>query len=308
MDLGRYIRFIGKYVLDSDYRFEFNANCGMFSGMNDEKYLKRLFKIRMGYDLDLTNPKTFSEKLQWMKLYDHNPLYTKLVDKYAVREYVTERIGGEYLIPLLGVWDDPDEIDFEALPNQFVLKCNHNSGLGMCICKNKSELDVAKTKAELRHGLKEDYFAKKREWPYKNVPRRIICEKYMEDDTAKELTDYKFFTFNGEVKALFVATERQKAGEETKFDFFDSEYVHLDLINGHPNASRIPPKPRCFEEMKRIASALSNGLPHVRVDLYEVNGRIYFGELTLTHWSGLVPYVPSKWDRIFGDWFDLPKV
>ena len=231
-----------------------------------------------------------------------------MVDKYLVREYISEKIGEEYLIPLIGVWDSPDEVDFDKLPERFVLKCNHNSGLGMYICKNKSKMDVQKVRDELRKGLKQDYYLTSREWPYKDVPRKIIAEKYMEDPETSELRDYKFFCFDGKVKALFIATERQNPNEETKFDFFDENYTHLPIKNGHPNAKILPQKPKNFEKMKELAEVLSQRLPHIRVDFYEVGGKIYFGELTFFQNSGLVPMEPEEWDYKFGEWINLENI
>ena len=274
--------------------------------MDDESFLKFRFRASFGYKLDLDAPKTFSEKLQWLKLYDQRPEYVEMVDKHLVRQIVAQRIGEEYLIPQLGVWERPEDIDFDALPEKFVLKCNHNSGLGMCICQDKSVLDIQKVREDLAKGLAQDYYLRGREWPYKNVKRRIVAEQYMEDAETQELRDYKFFCFNGEPKALFVATERQ-AAEETKFDFFDMEYNHLDFRNGHPNAKIPPQKPQQFKKMCELAKVLSAGIPHVRVDFYEVNGKIYFGELTFSHWSGMMPFEPASWDRTFGDWITLPE-
>lgn len=274
----------------------------------DKLYLQMQFARRMKSHLNLKDPKSFNEKLQWLKLYDRRPEYTIMVDKYAVRKYIADTIGEEHLIPLLGVWDSPDMIDFDALPNQFVLKCNHNSGIGMCICKDKSMLDIEKVKNDLWKGLKQDFFLNGREWPYKDVPRKIIAEKYMVDESGYELKDYKFFCFNGEPKALFVATDRNKPNEEVKFDFYDLEWNHLPFINGHQNANRTIPKPASFDRMIAIARKLSEGIPHVRVDLYDINGRIYFGELTFSHFSGFVPFQPEEWDYTFGSWLKLPNI
>ena len=278
----------------------------LFNWMDDERYIRRVFKITMGKDLNLEDPKTYSEKLQWMKLYDRNPLYTSLVDKHEVKSLIAAKIGPEFIIPTLGVWDDFDEIDFEKLPDRFVLKCTHDSG-GLVICKDKGSLNVDKIKKKINKCLKHSYFWGDREWPYKNIRPRIIAEQYMEDSQTKELRDYKFFCFNGVVKALFIATDRYKGEHETKFDFFDENYNHLPFTNGHPNADVIPQKPKCFEEMKRIAAVLSEGIPQVRVDLYEVDGKVYFGEMTFFHWSGHMPFEPEEWDYIFGSWIDLPK-
>ncbi len=252
------------------------------------------------------NPKTYNEKLQWLKLYDRKPIYTTIVDKHAVKQYVAERIGEQYIIPTLGVWESFDEIDFNALPNQFVLKCTHDCG-GLVICKDKGKLDKLAAKKKLEQCLRRNYYWNMREWPYKNVKPQIIAEQYMEDPTTQDLRDYKFFCFDGEVKALFIATDRQTQGEETKFDFFDMAYNHLDFRNGHPNARNLPQKPVCFEQMQQLAAKLSEGIPHVRVDFYEVNGNVYFGEMTLFHWSGLVPFQPEEWDYTFGSWLTLPE-
>lgn len=277
-----------------------------FNWLEDEMYLKIAYWARMHKRLNLTNPKTFSEKLQWIKLYDRNPLYTQLVDKYEVKPFVEEKIGIEYIIPTLGIWDNFDDIDFSKLPNQFVLKCTHDSG-GLIICKNKEILDIPTTRKIINSCLKHSFFWGMREWPYKDVKPRIIAEKYMEDTQTNELRDYKFFCFDGEVKALFIATERQKEGSETKFDFFDAEFNHLPFTNGHPNASTLPEKPKCFNEMIVLASKLSKGIPHVRVDFYEVDGKVYFGEMTFFHWSGMTPFEPEEWDYKFGNWIKLPR-
>lgn len=268
-------------------------------------YLKILYRLSLGQKLNLDAPQTFNEKLQWLKLYDRRPEYTMMVDKYLVRDYIAKTLGEEYLIPLLGVWDDPEEIDFDALPDQFVLKCNHNSGLGMCICKDKSKLDIKRVKSELRKGLAQDYYLMGREWPYKDVPRKIICEKYMEDESGYELRDYKFFVFNGTMKAMFIATDRN-ASSETCFDFFDKDFKHLPFTNGHPNTKKKIFKPGNYEKMIDLAEKLGEEMPHARIDFYNINGKIYFGEITLFHWSGMVPFEPEEWDYTFGSWLELP--
>lgn len=307
MNLGRLFKAGVKYLASADYRFLINAGNGAYDKIPDEQFLKWKFKAIFGEELNLENPKTFNEKLQWLKLYDRRPEYTMMADKVAVREYIAKTIGEEYLIPCLGVWDDPENIDFDTLPEQFVLKCNHNSGLGMYICKDKSKLNIQKVKKELKKGLEQDYYLSNREWPYKNIPRRIIAEQYMEDEKTEELRDYKLFCFDGKVRAMFIATERQKAGEEVKFDFFDAEGNHLDVRQGHPNAKVVPDIPKTFVQMKELAKKLSVGIPQVRVDFYEANGKIYFGELTFSHFAGMVPFEPSAIDEQWGDWINLPK-
>ncbi len=296
-----------KYFSNKDFRFLINSGLNLFGAdrVSDEEAVKRMYRYSFGRELDLENPCTYSEKLQWLKLYDRRPEYTALVDKYEVKKIVADMIGEEYIIPTLGVWDSFEQIDFDSLPQQFVLKCTHDSG-GLVVCKNKDDLNYNKVKKKLEKCLAHDYFVSHREWPYKNVKRRIIAEVYMEDEQTSELRDYKFFCFDGEVKAMFIATDRGR-DTETKFDFFDEKFNHLPFINGHPNAENCPQKPQCFELMKRLAATLSNGIPEVRVDLYEVNGKVYFGEMTFFHWSGLMPFEPEKWDYTFGSWIKLPR-
>ncbi len=281
------------------------GHAGWLRWMDDATYIKLRFRSTMGRHLDLKNPKTFNEKLQWLKLYNRDPRYTQLVDKATVKEFVKATIGDEYLIPTYGIYDNVEQIDFDKLPQQFVLKCTHDSG-GLLICKDKTALDPEAARAKMRNALKKNFYPVNREWPYKNVTPRLIAEQYMEDSSTSELRDYKFFCFDGVPKMLFVASERQKQGEETKFDFFDMDYQHLDIVNGHPNAKVPPSKPQNFELMKELAAKLSQGLPHVRVDFYEVDGNVYFGELTFFHFSGIVPFQPACWDELMGSWLELP--
>lgn len=302
---NHYFNKIKNYFQDANYRFIINDGLGLYRFMNDKEYLERKFYVKLGYKLDLSNPKTYNEKLQWLKLFDHRKAYTMMVDKYAVKQFVANTIGAEYVIPTISVWDKPEDIDFSTLPNQFVLKVTHDSG-GLVICKDKKKLDIDKTRKKLKNSLARDYYLIHREWPYKNVRRRIICEYYMEDKKTAELRDYKFFCFDGVPKALYIAQDRQKA-EETKFDFFDMEFNHLPFINGHPNADTLPQPPVSFELMKELAKKLSKGIPHVRVDFYEVNGKVYFGELTFAHMSGFASFEPFEWDEIFGSWINLPS-
>lgn len=273
--------------------------------VSDKLFLKIKFRLRVGGG-NLDDPQTFNEKLQWLKIHHRKPEYTRMVDKYEAKKYVAEIIGEEHIIPTLGVWDYVEDIDFDKLPDQFVLKCTHDSG-GLVICKDKSKLNISQVSEKLKKALKVNYYYQNREWPYKNVKPRIIAEQYMEDESGYELKDYKWFCFDGEPKALFIATDRGKEDEETKFDFFDTEFNHLPFTNGHPNASRPIAKPKGFEQMKSLAAILSKGHPHLRVDFYDINGHIYFGELTFYHWSGMMPFEPKEWDYIFGSWIDLSK-
>ncbi len=274
--------------------------------LSDSTLIKLKWKLCMDYPLNLDNPKTYNEKIQWLKLHDRKPVYTTMVDKYEAKKYVAKIIGEEYIIPTIAVYDRVEDINFDALPDQFVMKCTHDSG-GLVICKDKSKLDKEAALKTLNRFLHRRYYYQNREWPYKNVKPRIIVEKYMEDEKTKELRDYKFFCFDGVIKALFIASDRQAKDEVTKFDFFDAEFIHLDIKNGHPNASAPIEKPETFEEMKKLAEKLSQHIPHLRVDFYEVNGKAYFGELTFSHWSGFVPFEPREWDEKFGEWIKLPN-
>lgn len=270
----------------------------------DRTFLSIHFRLLMGYKLNLNNPQTFNEKLQWLKLYDHHDEYTTMVDKFEAKRLVSSIIGPQYVIPTLGLWNSVEDIDWDVLPARFVVKATNDSG-GVVICKDKNDFNVESAKEKLRRYGKRDYSLISKEYPYKKLSHRFLAESYIEDESGYELKDYKFFCFSGEVKFLFVATGRQM--NDTRFDFFDDNFNHLPIINGHPNADVCPPKPKNFEEMKAIASKLSKGIPHVRIDLYNVDGKIYFGEYTFFHWSGLVPFVPTKWDYVFGSYLQLPN-
>ena len=269
-------------------------------------WLSYRFKKKLGYSMDWKNPQTFNQKLQWLKVYDRKPIYTTMVDKYEAKKYVADIIGEEYIIPTLGVWDKFDDIDFDKLPDKFVLKCTHDSG-GVLIVRDKANFDKESARKMFKIALSRCSYSVDREWPYKNVKPRIIAEQFMENEKTQDLRDYKFFSFNGNTKAMFIATERASETEETKFDFFDMEYNHLDFRNGHPNAAVLPVKPQNFDLMKSLADKLSKGFPHIRVDFYEVNEKVYFGELTFFHWSGMKPFEPVEWDEFFGEWINLPR-
>lgn len=271
----------------------------------DKIYLQIYYRRIFGRKLNLKEPKTFNEKIQWLKLYDRNPTYSKMVDKYEAKNYVENKIGKEYIIPTLGVWEEFDKINFSELPNQFVLKTTHDSG-GVVIVKDKDKMNLVKTKKIIEDSLNNNYYLQGREWPYKNVKHRIIAEKYMVDESGYELKDYKFFCFNGIAKVMFIASDRQNTNEETKFDFFDMEFNHLPFTNGHPNSNKIIIKPKSFEKMKKLAEILSEGIPQVRIDFYDINGNIYFGEMTFSHWSGFVPFIPDEWDYRLGSMINLP--
>lgn len=273
----------------------------------DKLYLRMLYRRVFNKKLDLKNPKTFNEKLQWMKLYDRRPEYTTMVDKYAVKEYVAKLIGEKYIIPTLGVWDSPENIDWDDLPNQFVLKCTHDSG-GLVICRDKSKLDKKAAVDKLRKSLKRDYYKAGREWPYKNVPRRIIAEKYMEvTPEIKELPDYKWYCFNGE--PTYCQVIQNRTSEET-IDFFDKNWNLQDFIGLNPSArhATIPlERPANLETQILIARELSKNIPFSRIDLYNINGESWFGEITLYPASGTSgTFSPEKYNELLGNMIQLP--
>lgn len=283
------------------------ASLGWFNWMDDATYLKMIYRLKMGRSLDLDNPKTFNEKLQWLKLHDRKPEYTTMVDKYAVKKYVADIIGEEYIIPTLGKWDRFDDIDFDALPNQFVLKCNHDSG-SWVIVKDKNKFDKNAAKRKLESRLKRNLYWIYREWPYKNVKPCIIAEQYLENPEYHyydRLRDYKFFCFGGEPKIVLIANDVND--DDARTDFFDMDYNVIKMKTLDPNSDNPFPKPICFEEMKEIARKLSKGISHVRVDMYVVDGKIYFGELTFFHLAGFANIQPPEWDMRMGEWINLVR-
>lgn len=270
--------------------------------MSDRTWLKLMFYAYHGQRLNLDSPLTFNEKLQWLKLYDRKPEYRMMSDKFAVRKFVSEIIGEDHLIPLLGVWNAVDEIDFDSLPNQFVLKCNHDSA-GLIVCKDKSKLDVAKAKRKLRKCLKRDYFWAGREDNYRVAQKKIIAEKYMTDGDKDDLTDYKFYCFNGTPKFVQVDMNRYTNHVDKYYDM-DWHEISVDWGCGlSPSLSVC--KPNCFEEMKLIAKKLSKNLLHVRVDMYLISGKIYFGELTFHSGGGNVKVNPISYDYEWGSYLEI---
>lgn len=292
--------------------FMFFARRNFFDWMPDKLYLKLCYKCKLGKNLNLKNPQSFNEKLQWLKLYDRRPEYIAMVDKYAVKDYVASIIGAEYIIPTLGVWDRFEDIDFDSLPNQFVLKCTHDSG-GLVICKDKTEFNIKEAQKKLNRHLKKNYFYSCREWPYKNVKPRIIAEEYLEEKTNQSdntitessecLTDYKFFCFNGVPEIFYISKDHS---DNPTTDFFDMDFNSLPIKMRDPNSEILPEKPINFEKMKEFAQILSEGIAHLRVDFYSVDNHIYVGELTFYHCSGFAPITPSEWDYKMGEWIKLP--
>lgn len=268
----------------------------------DKIFIKKVYKNKTGKNLNLKVPKTFNEKCNWLKLYDRKPVYTVMADKYKAREYIAERIGKENIIPLLGVWDSPDEIDFDSLPDEFVLKCNHDNGV--IICTDKDKLDIEKTKKELACHLGRNYYKKHREWPYKNIPRKIICEKLLKNSDGSQLLEYNVFCFNG-VPKFFKVGSVLPDGTLAK-DFYDIEWNHLEMKTG-ASAGDIFPKPVHYNKLIKYAEKLSEGTTHVRVDFYDCDGKLYNGELTFFSNGGHMKFTPEKWNTIWGDCLILPQ-
>lgn len=274
---------------------------------SDRLYIQFVYYLEMGKWPNLSNPQTFNEKLQWLKLYNRRPEYSTMVDKYAVKEYVANIIGDEYIIPTLGVWDKPEQIDWDALPNQFVLKTTHGGGnTGVVICRNKQTLDKKKAIDKLNRSLKEDIYRILREWPYKNVKPRILAEKYIEPrPDIKDLPDYKFFCFNGEPKYCQVITGR---GTKMSVDFFDKEWNHQSFQepDSYPFADVEPSKPEHLEKMWAAAAKLAEGIPFSRIDFYDVQENVYFGEITFYPTSGMGRFRPDQYNKILGKMISIP--
>ncbi len=271
----------------------------------DSIYLRIMFRLKMGHRLNLKKPCTFNEKLQWLKLYNRKPEYTRMVDKSEAKIVAENILGKGYVIPTLGVWDKFEDINFSSLPDRFVLKTtNGGGGGGVIICRDKTKLNSVSAAEQLNSSLKANIYRHLKEWPYKNVKPRILAEQFMVDESG-ELRDYKFYCFNGEPKVFLVASERF-SGHRTYFDYFDMEGNHLPFTQGGTNNPVTPALPSTFEEMKQVAKKLSHGLPHVRIDLYSVDEKVYFGEFTFFDSSGFEKFTPEKWDNIFGEWLILP--
>lgn len=287
------------YKILGEFRAKLNT------GTPDDVFLKNKFYENTGEILNIDKPKSYNEKLQWQKIHDRNPLYTKLVDKYEVRKYVEEKIGKEYLVPSYGIYNTFSDIDFNKLPKTFVLKATHDCG-SVFICKNKDELDLKVLKKKMDAALKKNYYYYSREWPYKNVTPRIICEKYLENNDG-ELLDYKIFSFNGKPKLIQVHFDRF-SGHKTNNYSLDWRFMDVEFSNYPSDRSKIIPKPAGLKEMIDLAAKLSEGLPQVRVDFYYVQNKIYFGELTFFHVGGMAPIKPKSFNLELGELIDLNMV
>ena len=276
----------------------------VFKYVPDKLWLKFKYYSHFKKTLDLKDPKTFNEKLQWLKLYYQKPSHTRMVDKYEMKGYVTEQVGEGYVVPLLGVWNSADDIDFDALPDQFVLKVTHDCA-GLVICTDKSKLDREKAKEKLRKAMKNSYYLYYREWPYKNVVPRILAEKYMVDESGTQLKDYKIFCFDGEPYCVQVDFDRFSGHKK---NLYSLDWELLDFSFNYPAHPEVEiAKPPVLDQMLEIARKLSVGEPYVRIDFYCVEGHPYVGEITFFPASGYGKFIPEKYDRIFGDKIVLPE-
>lgn len=299
--MKKLIKFIKKPKLIILYL----ASKGFFNKMNDQSFLKMIYRIRIGKKLNLTNPETFNAKLQWLKLYNRKEHYTKMVDKYDAKNYVGNIIGNEYIIPTYSIYNTFDEINFDSLPEKFVIKCTHDSG-GLVICKDKSNFNITKAKNKINNSLKRNYYYSNREWVYKNIKPRIIIEKYMEDKNNDDLADYKVMCFNGEPKMTFTCTDRFTNG--LKVTFFDLKWNKLPFERHYPYDLKNIKKPVNYNKMIELSKKLAKDIPFVRVDWYEINGKLYFGELTFFPGSGFEEFTPEIWDYKIGNYLDISKV
>lgn len=267
----------------------------------DKLYISVLFKRRLGYRMDWKNPRSFNQKLQWMKLYDRNPAYSELADKVRVRDYVRERIGEQFLIPVLGIYENAEQIDFDSLPNRFVLKCNHGAKYNI-ICKDKNKFDINKARYQLNAWLQEEFWRKKREYHYKSIVSKIICEQYMEDSVTGGLNDYKVFMIHGE--PIMIQVDMDRFGNHTR-NVYDAEWNLIDVEISYPKSEAIIPKPMVFDDMVSCAKKLAADFKEVRVDFYLINGRLYFGEMTFFSGAGFSRYNPREFEFELGEKLQL---
>lgn len=281
---------------------------GLYRWMPDKMFLRHFYRVKIGKELHLDEPRTYNEKLQWLKLYDHNPQYPLLVDKYTAKGIVAKKIGAEYVVPLHGVYDKFEQIDFEKLPDAFVIKTTHNSG-GVYICTDKKNgkfvkkngrcYDLHGLKKDINKQLKNSHYRKSREWAYKDVTPRIIIEQYI----GNKVDDYKVMCFGGVPKIVYVESGRLSGAT---CDFFDADFRKLDMRQMNPNSDIVLEKPEFFDEMMEIAKKLSADFPQVRVDFFRSEGKLYFAELTFYNWSGFAKFEPEEWDHKLGQWLKLP--
>jgi len=279
----------------------FSKGCRFFSE-DSESYLRIYFTLNGGYRLNLGQPRTFNEKLNWMKLHYHNPLLPKLADKYAVKAFVSERIGAEYVVPCLGVWDSAGDIDFDSLPGRFVLKCTHDSG-GVFVCKDRAAFDKAGAVRQIGRKLRRNYYPPLREWVYKDIPPRVLADQFMDDGHEGVLLDYKFWCFGGVPRYMYITVKNDDVFE----NFYDMDFNPVAIDHGFRRMEPEFEKPRSFDLMKELAARLSAGLPFVRVDFFEIGGKPYFGEFTFYDWGGMQPFGTYGQDLELGNLLSLPS-
>ena len=283
------------------------AQKGFFDSWTDERYLKLTYRLMIGKKLNLNNPQTFNEKLQWLKIHDRNYQYTNLVDKIEAKKIVGKVIGEEYIIPTLEICDSFDEIDWEKLPNRFIIKCNHNSG-GVIVVNDKKDLDKDSLRTHFNKLLKKNYYYNGREYPYKNIKPKIMIEENIQNaNTKKQIDDYKLMCFNGKVKCSFVCSNRDSK-EGLCVNFYDEDWNPMPFERHYPKNKQEFPKPKEYNKMVELAEKLSKNIPFVRFDFYVVNDKIYFGELTFYPGSGMEEFTPDEWDYILGTWLDISKI
>ncbi len=285
--------------------FNHLVHIGVFNSMSDKQFVKLMYRVHVGKKLNLDNPSGFNEKLQWLKLYDHNPKYIEMVDKAEAKKYVSRIIGEKYIVPSYGIWDKVEDIDFDSLPDKFVIKCTHDSG-SVCVCHSKEKFDYEKAKKKLKRALSRNLYYWGREWPYKMVKPRILAEKYL-DDGNQELIDYKFMCFNGEVKCIFTVTNRF-SNNNMHVTFYDLNWNIMPFTRHYKSDDKPIKKPKSYDEMFSIAEILSKDLTFARIDFYEVEGKLYFGEITLCPGNGIEEFNPDQWDYILGSWIKLPQI
>lgn len=280
--------------------YPFNMLCRKW--MSDELYLTTLYRLRTGTKLDLTNPTTFNEKLNWLKVYYHNPTLTKMADKYEVKKIVADKIGKEYVVENYGVYNKWEDINFSSLPNKFVIKCTHDSG-GAFICKNKKSFDYAGVEKVIKKNQRNNFYFGLREWPYKNIKPRIIVDRFLDDHTGIVLRDYKFWCFNGVPTFMYITIK----GKDVFENFYDMQFNPVDINHGFPRHVPEFDPPQNFELMKELASKLSQDIPFVRVDFFDVDNHVFFGEFTFFDWGGFWPFKPREMDIKLGQLLTLPE-
>lgn len=299
---------IHTFLTDKESRFSWYINRRKLLGLPyEEQIIKHLYKNKMGKKLNLKKPRTLCEKLQWLKLYDRKPEYTGMVDKYEAKSFVTNRVGVGHVIPTLGVWDHVDDIDFDKLPNQFVLKPTHDSG-GLIICRDKSELDIAEAKRKLNNSLSNNFYYAGYEWPYKHVKPRIIAEPLIDQLGKPDSIEYKTTCFNGKVGFVTICRGIAHAEFDKRTnDHFDRDFKKMNWYTFYKPANVTPKKPEQWNELIVFCEKLAKGVPYLRVDTYIIDGKILFGEMTFFTWGGYMKFEPEEWDLKLGQMLELPK-